>query len=274
MSFVAIVGAGELGGAIARTLATRGRVGDVRLIDAGSSVAAGKALDIQQAGPIERSDTRITAFADVTAAVGAAAVLLADEVAGDEGLALVRQLAGLQRDAVLVCAGGGQQLLIERGLRELHLPRHRLFGSAPEAAVQALRALVAVEAGLSPSDVALTVLGRVPGGLVVPWNDATIAGRPAARVLTAPQLARLERRAAVLGVPGPYALAAAAARAGEMLVGGSRKVICCTAGLDGEFGLHRAVSSLPVVLGPGGIVRVVAPALDPRERVLIENALA
>ena len=273
MSFVAIVGAGELGGAIARTLVGRGRVSDVRLIDAASTVGAGKALDIQQAAPIDASPTRISSYADLSAAAGAAAVLLADQESDERCLEIVSRLVAFDRDAVLVCAAAGRAGAIAHGLRELRLPRARLFGSAPEAVVQALRALVGIEADVSPSNVALTALGRVPGRIVVPWNDATIAGRPASAVLTAAQLARVERRAAA-AVPGPYALAAAAARAGEMIANGSRRVVCCTAGLEGEFGVSRAVGSLPVILGPGGIVRILAPALDRREQVLLENALA
>jgi malate dehydrogenase len=282
MPFVAILGAGELGASVARAIATRGRVPEVRLIDDASDVAAGKALDLQQAAPLERSSTQLTASGDVMAAVGAAVTIVADgaggapqgaELAGNAGVALVTRLTDVDRDAVILCAGATQHDVIERGLHERHLPRARLFGSAPEAMVQALRAIVAIEADASPSAVALTVLGRVPDRAVVLWSDASIAGRPLVRVLDPAQVARLERRAALLGPPGPYALAAVAARAAEMIVAGSRRIVCCTAGLDGEFGLRHGVASLPVVLGPGGIVRVVAPRLDVREQVLVENAI-
>lgn len=279
MRFVAILGAGELGAGIARALASRGRVAEVRLIDDASGVAAGKALDIQQAGPIENSSTRVIASSDLTAAVGAAAVLLADSVgAGGEApveaeLALIRRLASIDRQAVIVCAGGQQHTLLAQGLRELHLSRTRFFGSAAEAVVSAFRAMVAVEADVSPSVVSLTVLGRIPNQVVVPWSEATIAGRPLARVLGPAQLARIERRAAAMQVLGPYALASAAARLAEMLVAGSRRVVCCTVGLDGEFGLQRALSAMPVLVGPGGLVRVISPPLDVREQVLLENVV-
>jgi malate dehydrogenase len=278
MPIVAIVGAGELGAGVARALATRGRVSEVRLIDRTSGVAAGKALDIQQAGPIERSPTRVSAASDVAAAVGAAVTVLADpiglgEIEGDSGLAVVRQLAGIDRDAVIVCAGAGQHRLLQHGLNELGLDRTRFFGSAPEALVSALRALVAVEADLSPSAVALTVLGKIPDRIVVLWRDVTVAGRPLARVLDAAQIAHIERRAGLVRSPGPYTLAAAAAQVAEAVVMGSRRVFCCTVGLDGEFGIRRALSSLPVVLGPAGVTRVVAPTLDVREQILLENAV-
>ena len=281
MQFVAIIGAGELGASIARTLATHGRVAEIRLIDDRWEIAAGKALDIQQAAPIESSPTRVTAASDLTAAVGAAAVFIADSVsptsattpAREEGLALIRRLADIDHQAVIVCAGNTQHPLLTRGLYELRLARTRFFGSAPEAVASTLRAIVALEADVSPSVVSLTVLGSVPDRVVVPWRDATIAGRPATRVLEAAQLARIERRAAAMRPPGPYTLAAAAARVADLLVTGSRKVVCCSVGLDGEFGVRGVVSAVPALIGPEGIARLIAPSLDVREQVLLENAL-
>src|SRR5438477_4938870 len=112
MSRVAILGAGEIGGAAARALATRARVDAVLLIDEQPGVAAGKALDLRQAGPIGGYDTRIDGATDFAAAAGADAIVLADtaagaEWAGDSGLALVRRLArlGCFQESVLICAG-------------------------------------------------------------------------------------------------------------------------------------------------------------------------
>ncbi len=105
MSLVAIVGAGEIGGAAARALASRSRVDVVRLIDEKESVAPGKALDLMQAGPVRGSDTRVEAAGDLAAASGAAAIvvwpILPDrpELAGEAGLGVLRRLAqaGLSR---------------------------------------------------------------------------------------------------------------------------------------------------------------------------------
>src|SRR5437868_14570789 len=100
MSLVAMVGAGESGGAVARVLAERAGVTTVRLIDEQTNVAAGKALDLRQAGPISGSDTRIEGTSDYGAIAGASVIVLADSFSGAEwggetGLALVRQLARL-----------------------------------------------------------------------------------------------------------------------------------------------------------------------------------
>src|SRR3954471_24888674 len=97
MSFIAIIGAGPIGGSIAHKLAGRDRVSEVRLIDPEERIAQGKALDIQQSAPVEGFRTRITATTSIAAAAGAGAIVIADaaggaEHSGDAGLALLRQL--------------------------------------------------------------------------------------------------------------------------------------------------------------------------------------
>ena len=109
MSTIAIIGAGPLGGALASCLAGRARVGEVRLIDPEGRVAEGKALDILQSSPVEPFNTRVTAATSYAAAAGADVIVLADlvsggEIAGEPGLALLRQLARMDGDgAVSVC---------------------------------------------------------------------------------------------------------------------------------------------------------------------------
>ncbi len=97
-----------------------------------------------------------------------------------------RDCGGSDRAASILCAGAAQRDLVERGARELHFAREKLFGSAPEALAGAVRALVALETNGSPSDVALTILGVPPSQIVVPWEDAAIGGFAATRMLDEP----------------------------------------------------------------------------------------
>src|SRR5258706_7616070 len=97
MSLVAILGAGEIGGATARALAVRARVGAIRLIDEQPNIAAGKALDLRQAGPICGADTRIDGSTDFSSTAGATPNLLpyapaGGEWAGGTGVALLSPL--------------------------------------------------------------------------------------------------------------------------------------------------------------------------------------
>jgi len=278
---VAIVGAGELGGLVAHVLACRDAVAEIRLVDdsdGSSRVAIGKALDIMQAGPVERFATRVSGSGDLSSVGGSTVVVLADRVRGGEwqgedGLQLVERLRGLAPDAIVLCAGAGQRDLLERGVRELHMPRARLVGSAPEALAAAARAIVALEADGSARDVALSVVGVPPDQITVPWEDATIGGLGATRVLMEPARRRIAARMPLLWPPGPYALASAAAKIIEALVGRSRAGAICFVGPDDSAGQRTRAAALPVRLGRRGIEAVVLPQLNAHDRVALENAM-
>ncbi|HEV8348189.1 MAG TPA: hypothetical protein VGQ16_16550, partial [Vicinamibacterales bacterium] len=181
MQRVAIVGAGELGGAIAHLLARRDVVRAITLIDETGRVAAGKALDIAQAAPIEGFATELTGSTDLSMAAGADVIVIAERVdggewSGEDALMLLKRLTQTSSGAVIVCAGASARELVDRGVRELKVSRERLFGSAPEALAGGARALVALAVNGSPRDVALSVLGVPPDHTVIPWEDATVAG--------------------------------------------------------------------------------------------------
>src|SRR5712671_8088369 len=137
MDRVVILGAGELGGLTAHALARRGVAQDICLIDERGRVAEGKALDIMQAAPVEGFAAFVAGSSDMALAGGATLVVLADpagaELQGDAGLAVLKRLRDFAPTALVVCAGALQRELVERGVRELHMPRARLLGSAPEA---------------------------------------------------------------------------------------------------------------------------------------------
>jgi len=278
MHEVAIVGAGEIGGALAHVLARRDAARTIRLIDEAGRAAEGKALDIAEAAPVERFATQLSGATDWATAASAAIIVVADrfgagEWSGDDALQLVRQLARSAPAAVLVCAGSSQREVIDRGVRELHVGRMRLFGSAPEALAGGARALVALAANRSPRDVSLSVLGIPPSHTVIPWEDATLGGFALTRLLDEPSRRRCAARVAALWPPGPYALATAAALVVEAIAGRTRRMASCFVGPDTSSGLQSRTAALPVRLGPAGIAEVVTPSLSVVERVALENAI-
>jgi malate dehydrogenase len=279
MSTVAIIGAGDLAGATAQALAARDRVKAVLLIDSAGQVAAGKALDILQSGAVDGFHCRVTATDDFTAVTGAATCVIADrfgppasEWHGEDALAMLGRLVAYTSLAPLIFAGAAQTELMLRVARELHVKRDRLIGTAPEAFASAVRAIVALEARCSPTEVMLSVLG-VPPEPVVPWSEASIGGYALERVLTQVQITRIAARVRKLWPPGPYTLGIAAALAAEAIVTSSRRTFCAATLLGGEFGVRNRIGALPVRLGKHGIAEVRVPSLNTRERVQLETAL-
>ena len=278
MQRVAIIGAGELGGATAHALARSNLVRSITLIDETRRVAAGKALDIAQAAPVEGFATQLSGDTDVSMAAGASIVILADRAAGGEwqgedGLVLLRRLSHTAAGAVIVCAGPSQRELVDRGVRELKCSRTRLFGSAPESMAAAARALVALAIDGSPRDIALSVLGVPPAQTVIPWADATAAGFALTRLVDEPARRRLAARVFALWPPGPYALAAAVTTVVEAMAGRSRRAVSCFVAPDLSTGAHTRTGAMPVRLGSAGIVSVVLPSLSAVEQVALDNAL-
>jgi malate dehydrogenase len=273
MSFIAIIGAGPIAGALAHKLAGRSRVREIRLIDGEGTVAKGKALDIYQSGPVENASAPVTAADSIHAAAGADVVVLADQVSGAEhadeaALSLVRQLRNAGIDAPLVFAGATQRDVMARAITELHFPSARIIGAAPFALESALRALAGAIADTSAVEVSLAVAGVPPKHAVIAWEEATISGQPLSSAIAAHELSALSARISSLWPPGPYALASATARVVEAISDGSRRRFSCFV----DAGRGKIVA-MPVELGPGGVKRVIAPSLTPLEQTALATAL-
>ena len=254
MPFVAILGAGPLGGALAYALASRGRFDEVRLIDPEKTLAAGKALDILQSGPVDGYSTRVTGSASLDDAEGAWVAVLADPVNPDP----VPHLAALHRRspaALVVGADAGHGVVMSRAVASGAVAPDRLIGTAPLAVASAARALIALDADLSPALVHVGVTaGPSPGSCNIDWSRTAIDGVAADVALPRERLRRLEERLAASLPPGPLTLAAAAATLAEAAWFGARPTFPCWWVTDGGSGAPR-VGVLR--FAPGGRPRLV-----------------
>lgn len=278
MREIAVIGAGELGGATAHALARRNIARAITLIDERGNVAAGKALDIAQAAPVEGFATALSGSTELAVAAGADVIVVADrfgggEWQGEDALALLRRLHQMAAHAIVVCAGASYRELVDRGVRELTIGRTRILGSAPEALASGAKAIVALALDRSPRDVALSVLGIPPSRAVIPWESATAGGFALTRQLDEPTRRRLETTIAALWPLGPYVLAAAAASVIASIDGGSRQLVSCFVAPDTSAGSRTRTAAMPVRLGPSGIVEIVLPSLSVVEKVAWDNAV-
>ena len=274
-----IAGAGDIAGALAQRAASRARFRDIRLIGESGTVAAGKALDIRQAGPVDGYDSRVTGHDSLSAASGASVVAIADkfnggEWEGDAGLAMLASLLPLVGDAPILFTGARQLWLMEAAHRELKVPTWRMVGSAPAALEGALRALSAIATDRSATDISLRAYGRPPDRVVIGWSSAVIGGAPLEAVLPAHARLAISDRAKGLWPPGPTALASAAARVAEALACGSRREHTCFVVGDGTTLTRGVAAAMPVDLARGKVLKVRRPALSEREQVAFDTAVA
>jgi malate dehydrogenase len=275
----AVIGAGELGGAVAYAIAAREAVSQVVIIDSAGSAAAGKALDLQQMGAISGWHTRVRGSSDVSDVIGCGVCVVADRFRSapsdpqdDEGRTLLEMLASSLGDAPVIFAGADQAQLLSAAVTAGY-SRRRVIGSSTEAFASSVRAMVALEARCAPAEVSLSVLGTPPAGLVVAWSEAAIGGHALDRIVSTVELNRIQLRVSRLWPPGPLTLGLAAAAAAEAVIRSSRRAFSLMSVLDGELGVRGRVAALPVFLNPAGIAGTRVPSLSTREQILLETAL-
>lgn len=278
VSVVSVIGAGEIGAATAYALARRSRVGDVRLVDTAANVAAGKALDMRQSGPIDHFDTPITARGDVLDAVTADVIVIADaftdgEWEGERGLAMIKQLVRAGTKAPIVFAGPKQTWLMEAAVREAGVAADRIVGTASSAVHSGVRALAALELNGSGVDVSIALVGRPPG-FTIGWTSATFGGSSLTGYIAPHRLVAISAMLKKIWPPKPQAIGAATAQVVEGLLDGSRRHLYATTVLEGEYGERGVATMLPLELGDRRILKRIEPSLSTQERVEFLNGLS
>lgn len=254
----------------------RARVPAVQLIDSQAAVASGKALDIQQAGPVERVDVPMTTGNDELSAVSSAVIVVADDSAGgawdgERGLALVQRLVRSGTAATFVFAAPSHTWLMEKSFAEAGVPADRLIGTAPSAVAGAVRALAGLELGVA--SVQLTVVGRPPR-LVIGWSSAGTDGMLLTDRVPAHRLFAISRALPKLWPPAPYSIASATAQVIEGLLCGTRRLLPALTVIDGEFGVRGTAVMLPLELGRGRVLRHVLPSLSAQEMTEMTSGLS
>lgn len=272
MLTVVILGAGDLGATLARRLAGRELARRIVLVDPDDGKARGKALDILQSGPVDRFDTAVEGAADA-AALGEPEILVvadAPELAEGRGAAdRLGQLVAKVKPRLVVVAGARPGSSVD-GVLAAGFPAERIAGSAPVAVASAIRRRLAAALDVEARTVGLALLGLPPDVIVVPHASAVVGGVPIE------QLRPSAVRQAVLEVggrtPGPVALAAAAVHVIAALVSPRTAVLPVLARGDAGFGLGRPTIALPRRLGGWRVGPSLEVALEPYERVALENA--
>jgi malate dehydrogenase len=270
MRTVVILGAGELGATLARRLA--GGPGRVVLVDPDEGKAKGKALDILQSGPVDGFDTRIEGAADAAGfsepdiAVAADHPDLAGGAAADRAAALLKAIRPRFALVALARSAAAVDALLGAGF-----PGDRVAGSAPVAVEAALRRRLAAALDVAPKAVSLALAGLPPDAIVVPHASASVGGAPLDGL--GPAALRQAVQETSGRTPGPVALASAAAAVIAALAAPRASVLCVMARADdAAAGIGRATVALPRRIANGRIGAALVLALEPYERVALQNA--
>ncbi len=290
---IALVGAGQIGGTLA-LLAGMKDLGDVVLFDIVDGIPQGKALDLSQAGPVEGFDANLTGASDYSAIAGADVVIVTAGVPRKPGMSR-DDLIGINTKVVTSVGQAIKQhcpgafvIVITNPLdvmvwimREASgLPAERVVGMAGVLDSARFRHFLAEEFNVSVEDVTAFVLGGHGDTMVPLVRYSTVAGIPLPDLVkmgwtTQEKLDKIVQRtrdggAEIVGLlktgSAFYAPASSAIAMAESFLKDKKRVLPCAALLTGQYGVKDIYVGVPVVIGAGGVEKIVEITLNPEEQ--------
>ena len=290
---VTVVGAGNVGATCAQALAARDYA-DVVLVDIKEGLPQGKALDVNQMGAVLGYEPRVTGTNGYAESAGSAVVVITAGLPRSPGMSrddlvttneqivgeVTRRATAESPDAILIVVSNPLDAMCHVAMRASGLPRERVFGMAGILDTARFSTFIAWETGSSVKDVTAMVLGG-HGDQMVPVVSATSVGGVPLRALVAPEriAAMVERTAKgggelveLLGTSAWYAPGAAAAQMVDAIVLDEKRVLPCTAYLEGEYGIDGLFVGVPVRLGAAGVEAIVELELDEAEREALDRS--
>ncbi|MBW3592226.1 MAG: malate dehydrogenase [Actinobacteria bacterium] len=290
---VTVVGAGNVGATAAQEIARRDYA-EVVLVDIKEGLPQGKALDINQAGPVLGYEPSIvganayeeTAGSDVV--VVTAGLPRKPGMSRDDLVTTNEQIVGSvtdeavaqSPDAILVVVSNPLDAMCHVAKERSRWPRERVVGMAGILDTARFRTFVAWETGSSAKDVAAMVLGGHGDQMVPVVSAANVGGVPLRRLLSEERIDAIVERTRkgggevvnLLGTSAWYAPGAAVAQMVDAIVLDQKRVLPCTAYLEGEYGIDGLYMGVPVKLGSGGVEEVVELELSDDEQSELEKS--
>jgi malate dehydrogenase len=290
---ITVVGAGNVGATVAQVLAQRDYA-DVLLTDIKEGLPQGKALDINQMGAVLGYEPRVSGHNDYDATGGSDVIVITAGLPRSPGMSrddLVTTNEKIVKDvtekaiaqspnAIIVVVSNPLDAMCHVAMNVSGFPKERVVGQAGVLDTARLRTFVAWETGSSVKDVQALVLGGHGDQMVSVISATTVGGVPLRKLVPDARIAELVERTAkgggevvnLLGTSAWYAPGAAVAQMVDSIVLDEKRVLPCTAYLDGEYGIDGLYMGVPVKLGAAGVEQVVEVDLDANERAALERS--
>ena len=291
---VAVIGAGQVGATTALWIAKR-RLADVTLIDIVDGLAAGKALDLMQAAPLEGFDVTVTGTTDFAALAGHQIVVVTAGLPRKPGMTredlltananIVRPIAEhIKRHAptaILIVVTNPLDIMAQLAYAVTGFPKTRVLGMAGVLDSARLRYFVAQTLHVPARDVEAMVLGGHGDQMVPLLRYTTVRGKPLAELVDHATLEQLLQRTRDGGAEivkllkqgsAFYAPGASVAVTVEALLNDTHATLPCAVYLDGEYGVRNLFIGVPVQLGARGVERIVELELTADERQALHRS--
>jgi malate dehydrogenase len=294
---IALIGAGQIGGTMALMCGQR-NLGDVVLVDIMEGVAKGKALDLQQTRSVLKFDVDVTGggTTDYSIIQGADVCIVTAGVPRKPGMSR-DDLLKVNLEAITKVAQGIKQyapnafvIVVTNPLDSMVYAMQKITGFAKNKVVGMAGVLdtarfqyfVAEAVGCSPQDVVAAVLGGHGDDMVPVTRYCSVNGIPLTKLLEKAKLDAIVERTrkgggeivALLGTGSAfYAPAASAVTMAESYLRDQKRTLPCSALLDGQYGQKGIFLGVPVVLGAGGVEKVVEIDLNDEEKAMLAKSV-
>jgi malate dehydrogenase len=291
---VTVIGAGNVGATTAQRIAEAG-LADVVLVDIVEGLPQGKGLDLAEAAPVVGHDARVTGTNDYAETAGSDVIVVTSGLARQPGMsrddllaknagivkAVVEASAAESPDAVLIVVTNPLDAMCHVAMTASGFPRERVIGMAGVLDSARFRTFIDEELEVSVEDVSAFVLGG-HGDTMVPLSRySTVAGIPITELLAPERVKALEDRTANGGAEvvallktgsAFYAPAASTFEMVDAILRDRRRVLPCAVRLEGEYGVDGLFVGVPVVLGAGGMQRVLEIKLSADEQAAFDKS--
>ena len=292
---ITVVGAGNVGATTAQRIFDKG-YSDVVLIDIVDGLPQGKALDIQESGPISSSDAQIIGSNDYKETANSDIVVITSGIARKPGMSrddllltnmkivsqVVQEIVALSPDSILIPVTNPLDAMAYQAYKISGFPSNRVVGMAGILDTSRFRTFISQELNVSVAAISTYVLGG-HGDTMVPLIGQTIVGgKPIAELIPEDRLEQIVQRARDGGAEivnylktgsAYYAPSASVVQMIESILFDKNEILPCTAYLQGEYGTSDVYAGVPVVLGQKGVERVVEFKLTEKEKDLFEKSV-
>jgi malate dehydrogenase len=291
---ITIIGAGFVGSTAAHWIAVK-ELGDIVLVDIVEGIPQGKGLDLLEAAPIEGFDLNVVGTNDYADTANSDVIVVTSGAPRKPGMSredLIKINANITRDcvekaakhspnAVIIMVNNPLDTMAYLARQVSGFPKERVIGQAGVLDSARYRTFIALEAGVSVEDVQAMLMGGHGDEMVPLPRFTTIGGIPVTEFVSKERLDAIVDRARKGGGEivnllktgsAYYAPSAATVQMVEAVLRDKRRVIPCAAYLEGEYGLNDIYFGVPVVLGAGGIQKVIELSLNDDELALVKKS--
>jgi malate dehydrogenase len=293
---VSIIGAGNVGASAGERIVMR-RLADVVLVDIIEGMPQGKALDLNEAGPVDGYDMRLTGSNAYEATAGSDIVVITSGLPRKPGMSrddlvqknfaivksVTEQVARHSPDAILIIVSNPLDAMAHTALKVSRFPRERVLGMAGVLDSARMRFFIAEALGVAVGNTHAFVLGGHGDTMVPLPRYSTVAGIPITELMSKETIDAIVQRTRDGGIEvvnllktgsAYYAPASSVVQMAEAILLDEHRILPCAAYLQGEYGYRDIFMGVPVQLGARGMEKVIPITLLPDEKAALDRSAA